>query len=80
MGYTIDPNRFSRDQFFSESQFESYRMVAAHTVDKLCTDCGGDFRCFIRDILESHLKIEPPDLACNRSPSVRPQGVTSNIF
>jgi hypothetical protein len=38
--------------FFSESQFASYRMLGAHTMEKLCTDRGGDFRCFIRDILK----------------------------
>ncbi len=47
--------------FFSESQFESYRMLGAHTMEKLCTDRGGDFRCFIRDILKGHLKMEAPD-------------------
>ena len=28
-----------------------------------CTDCDGDFRCFIADILKRHLQIEPPALA-----------------
>jgi hypothetical protein len=48
------------DQFFSESQFESYRMLGAYTMEKLCTNCDGDFRCFIADILKCHLQIEPP--------------------
>jgi hypothetical protein len=55
------PHESTADQFFSESQFESYRMLGAHTIEKLCTDCGGDFDCFIRDILERHLDITAPD-------------------
>ena len=35
-------------------------MLGAHTMEKLCTDCDGDFRCFIEDILKRHLQIEPP--------------------
>jgi hypothetical protein len=55
------PHESTADQFFSESQFESYRMLGAYTMEKLCTDCGGDFRCFIRDILKRHLKMKAPD-------------------
>jgi hypothetical protein len=55
------PHESTSDQFFSESQFESYRMLGAHTMERLCTDCGGDFRCFVRDILKKHLKAEPHD-------------------
>jgi hypothetical protein len=54
------PHESTADQFFSESQFESYRMLGAYTMEKLCTDCGGHFRCFIRDILNRHLKMEAP--------------------
>jgi hypothetical protein len=50
------PHESTADQFFSESQFESYRMLGAHTLEKLSTDCGGDFRCFVRDVLKTHLK------------------------
>jgi hypothetical protein len=55
------PHESTEDQFFSESQFESYRMLGAYTMERLCTDCRGDFRCFIRDILKRHLKMEAPD-------------------
>jgi hypothetical protein len=55
------PHESTADQFFSESQFESYRMLGAYTMEKLCTHCGGEFCCFIRDILKSHLKMQPPD-------------------
>jgi Patatin-like phospholipase len=53
------PHESTSDQFFSESQFESYRMLGAYTMEKFCTDCDGDFRCFIRDILKRHLQMEP---------------------
>ena len=52
------PHETSGDRF-SEAQFESYRMLGAYTMEKLCTDCRGDFRCFIRDILERQM--QPPD-------------------
>ena len=55
------PHESTADQFFSESQFESYRMLGAHTMEKLCSDCGGDFDCFIRNVLERHLDIKAPD-------------------
>ena len=54
------PHESTADQFFSESQFESYRMLGAYTMEKFCTDCDGDFHCFIADILKCHLQIEPP--------------------
>ncbi len=54
------PHESTGDQFFSESQFESYRMLGAHTMEKFCTDCEGDFRCFVRDIVKNHLQEEPP--------------------
>jgi Patatin-like phospholipase len=53
------PHESTSDQFFSESQFESYRMLGAYTMEKLCTDCDGDFGCFVRDILKRHLQMEP---------------------
>src|SRR5207247_1178605 len=63
------PHESTADQFFSESQFESYRMLGAYTMDKLCSDfqrcvrldCGGDFRRFIGDIFKHHLQTEPPE-------------------
>jgi hypothetical protein len=55
------PHESTTDQFFSESQFESYRMLGAYTMEKLCTYCDGDFRCFTADIFKRHLQIEPPD-------------------
>jgi hypothetical protein len=30
-------------------------------MEKFCTDCDGDFRCFVREILKGHLDIEAPD-------------------
>jgi hypothetical protein len=55
------PHETTSDQFFSESQFESYRMLGAYTMGKLCGDCEGDFDCFISDILKHHLDIKAPD-------------------
>ncbi len=55
------PHESTANQFFSESQFESYRMLGAYTMEKLCTDCRGDFRCFVRDVLKRHLEMEAPD-------------------
>src|SRR6478736_6001636 len=55
------PHESTADQFFSESQFESYRMLGAYTMEKLCADCGGDFRRFTGDILRTHLQIQTPD-------------------
>ena len=55
------PNESTADQFFSESQFESYRMLGAYTMEKLCTVGGGDFRSFTAEILKTHLQIQPPD-------------------
>jgi hypothetical protein len=55
------PHESTANESLSEAQFESYRMLGAHTMEKLCTDCDGDFRCFIRDILKQHLEMEAPD-------------------
>jgi hypothetical protein len=55
------PHESTSDQFFSESQFESYRMLGAYRMEKMCADCGGDFRAFIREILKNHLEMEAPD-------------------
>jgi hypothetical protein len=55
------PHESTADQFFSESQFESYRMLGAHTMEKFSTDCRGDFRSFVREILKTHLEAEADD-------------------
>src|SRR5437773_8990246 len=55
------PHESTADQFFSESQFESYSMLGSLTMEILCIDCRGDFCCFIRDILKTHLEMEAPD-------------------
>jgi hypothetical protein len=54
------PHESTTDQSFSKTQFESYRMLGEYAMERLCTDCGGDFRCFIRGILKRHLQIEAP--------------------
>jgi hypothetical protein len=35
------PHEATSDQFFNESQFESYRALGSHIVEKLCADVGG---------------------------------------
>jgi len=55
------PHESTADQFFSESQFESYRMLGAYTMEILCNDCGGDFRRFTGEIFATHLGMKPPD-------------------
>ncbi len=54
------PHESTTDQFFSESQFESYRMLGAHTMEKLCTGCAGDFDKFVRTIFHGHLGVSVP--------------------
>jgi hypothetical protein len=55
------PHESTADQFFSESQFESYRMLGAYTMEKLCAAGAGDFRCFVRDVFKTHLGTKAPD-------------------
>ena len=55
------PHESTADQFFSESQFESYRMLGMYTMEKLCAECTGDFRSFTAEILKTHLQMQPPD-------------------
>ncbi len=57
------PHESTADQFFTESQFESYRMLGVHTMEKVCAgECpDGDFRAFIRTILADHLHSPVPD-------------------
>jgi hypothetical protein len=54
------PHESTADQFFSESQFESYRMLGVYTMEKLCADYTGDFREFVRRILKDHLGTTAP--------------------
>jgi hypothetical protein len=54
------PHESTADQFFSESQFESYRMLGAHTMEKLCTGCAGDFREFVEKTFTEHLRTRKP--------------------
>jgi hypothetical protein len=45
------PHESTADQFFTESQFESYRMLGAYTMDKLYSKEAADFPEFIRGII-----------------------------
>jgi hypothetical protein len=55
------PHESTKDQFFSESQFESYRMLGAHTMGKLCEGCIGNFREFVTQIFAQHIGTPKPD-------------------
>ncbi len=58
------PHESTKDQFFTESQFESYRMLGVHTMERLCDGGSGDFLEFTRSILANHLgRSIPPWLA-----------------
>ncbi|MEO5716959.1 MAG: hypothetical protein ABIR29_00115 [Chthoniobacterales bacterium] len=62
------PHESTTDQFFTESQFESYRMLGVHTMDRLCVECPGDFLEFTRSILTNHLgRSIPPWLEKERN-------------
>ena len=44
------PHESTADQFFSESQFESYRMLGVYTMDKVCPREAADFEGFIKGV------------------------------
>jgi len=46
-------------------------MLGVHTMEKRSTDCGGDFRCFIGDILKPPAVATTPWLAGLLEPSAR---------
>jgi hypothetical protein len=54
------PHESTADQFFSESQFESYRMLGSYTMEKLCSNKTADFESFIAGIKE-YLASSDPD-------------------
>ena len=55
------PHESTADQFFSESQFESYRMLGEYTMKRLCPSGVADFRDFVREILKNHLQTPESD-------------------
>lgn len=55
------PHDSTADQFFSESQFGSYRMLGAHTMERLCPTDAADLRDFLRKILQDHLRTPESD-------------------
>ncbi len=44
------PHESTGDQFFSESQFESYRMLGVHSMEKVCPGSVGDFESFLKGV------------------------------
>jgi hypothetical protein len=51
------PHESTSDQFFSESQFESYRMLGLYTMQNLCKNSVKDFPDFIEEI-QKHLTVD----------------------
>ncbi len=58
------PHESTADQFFSESQFESYRMLGVHTMENICPEETADFKSFIQGV-EKHLATETPNAPKN---------------
>jgi hypothetical protein len=54
------PHESTTDQFFTASQFESYRMLGVNTMNRLCGNCSGDFLGLTRHILANHLDRSVP--------------------
>ena len=63
---TTFPHESTADQFFSESQFESYRRLGLFTVEQICRDRGADPMKDVDDFIETAKKylrpVEPTDL------------------
>ena len=62
------PHESTADQFFSESQFESYRMLGLYTMQNLCKKSVKNFPDFIEEI-QKHV-VEAPALPQQRDASV----------
>lgn len=58
---TAFPHESTGDQFFTESQFESYRMLGIYTMEQLCQRNAGNFPAFVRAIFEKHLGTAVPE-------------------
>ena len=54
------PHESTTDQFFSESQFESYRMLGVHTMNLLCPNPVGDIPQFVESV-RHHVTPSVPD-------------------
>jgi hypothetical protein len=69
------PHESTGDQFFSESQFESYRMLGVYTVAQACAESVADFPAFIRGFFGNkrrHLGPEMPAWLKELLPSPQP--------
>ncbi len=53
------PHESTSDQFFTESQFESYRMLGLHTMDQLCPKKATDFADLLTSV-RAHLVTQSP--------------------
>ncbi len=57
------PHESASNWSFTESRFESYRMLGDYTMEKICRNTVPDFRDFIRTIVVEHLTIPAPESA-----------------
>ncbi|MDQ3413427.1 MAG: hypothetical protein M3480_00375 [Verrucomicrobiota bacterium] len=59
------PHESTTDQFFTESQFESYRMLGLYTMERLCGGACGNFLELTLTILTNHLGRSVPEWLAN---------------
>lgn len=57
------PHESTADQFFTESQFESYRMLGAYTMSRVCPDQVANFPEFIRSLFSKGGYLDPAPAA-----------------
>jgi hypothetical protein len=71
------PHESTADQFFSESQLESYRMLGSYTLDSVCPAKVGSVAEFFEAVKRSYLKIdeEKPAPAAAATTVSKPAGL-----
>jgi patatin-like phospholipase len=73
------PHESTVDQFFTESQFESYRMLGVYTMQNLCMKPVKDFPDFIGEV-RKHLAIETQSPVSNPLPPRTNSGAIRQPF
>jgi len=69
------PHESTTDQFFTESQFESYRMLGIHTMERLCEKSADTFPEFVQAVIDQHLKTSAPEWLETALAGDTPRGV-----
>jgi hypothetical protein len=73
------PHEPTADQYFSESQFESYRMLGYHAIEQICERWpGGDLKSWAHHIRTVYL--QPPSTGPAGSPSAGPSTLTASML